>query len=678
VPGGRNASFVALSDDDGATWTRRELPIKSTCGYVTATQAPNGVIHLVTSKTKPVALHIELNETWCLNGGEPTPDNTTTVRDVRTEKASSAQWSGGIAEDGNYRLHGTQTFLYPGGGKLWESTYRAGRRNGTETHWRPDGTKKWERAHDGHGGWTWRVFDEDGTTMRAQSIWRGKSLVDPSPIPPPATAPSSHVRIIPPERVKAYVDDFNRADEELVVNLISNARAFDWMSEQIPFFECPDKEIERIYYFRWWTYRKHIRAHDGFLCLSEFLPRNPVSSGVGHHVLEGRWIHDNRYLDQNLLYWLRGTDGKPHDTQNFSSWTMWAAYQRYLVNGDKAFIVGMLDDFIRDYQGWEAKRLAPEGTYWQFESRDAMEDSINGDRRAENRRPSISSYMYGNAQAIAAVATLAGKPDLAAEYTAKAAAIKKAVQEQLWDPQAKFFKVRWKNGPLSDAREAIGFIPWYFALPDRGYEEAWKQLIDPEGFWAPIGLTTAERRHPRFRTHGTGHSCEWDGAVWPFATSQTLTALANVLNDYPQSHVTRADYLKALQAYARSHQLEGQAYIGEYMDERTGRWLRNDLERGRHYNHSTFCDLIIGGLVGLRPRADETIHVNPLVPESAWDWFCLDNVPYRGHRLTIVWDRTGQRYRQQPGLTILRDGEPIAHSPRLGPLSAALPTHQAK
>jgi hypothetical protein len=445
------------------------------------------------------------------------------------------------------------------------------------------------------------------------------------------------------------------------------------MTDEVPFFECPDKELERIYYFRWWTYRKHIKQLDDYICLTEFLPRNPVSSAVGHHVMEGRWIHDNLYLDQDLLYWLRGKNGKPHDPQNFSSWTVWAAYQRYLVDGDKSFIVGMLDDFIRDYRGWESKRRAPDGTYWQFESRDAMEDSINGDRRAENRRPSISSYMYGNAQAIAAIAALAGKPDIAAEYTAKAAVIKKTVQDQLWDPHEKFFKIRWKDGPLSDAREAIGFIPWYFELPDRdrGYEEAWKQLIDPAGFWAPMGLTTAERRHPLFRTHGTGHSCEWDGPVWPFATAQTLTALANVLNDYPQRYITRDDYLKSLQIYARSHTLDGQPYIGEYFDEQTGQWLRTDKERGRHYNHSTFCDLIISGLVGLRPRADETIQINPLVPESAgWYWFCLDNILYHGHRLTIVWDRTGQRYSQTPGLTILSDGKPIAHSPRLGPLSA--------
>ena len=37
-------------------------------------------------------------------------------------------------------------------------------------------------------------------------------------------------------------------------------------------------------------------------------------------------------------------------------------------------------------------------------------------------------------------------------------------------------------------------------------------------------LTTAERRHPEFRTRGVG-KCEWDGAIWPFASAQTLTCL---------------------------------------------------------------------------------------------------------------------------------------------------------
>jgi len=48
-------------------------------------------------------------------------------------------------------------------------------------------------------------------------------------------------------------------------------------------------------------------------------------------------------------------------------------------------------------------------------------------------------------------------------------------------------------------------------------------------------------------------------------------------------------------------------------------------ERGKDYNHSTFCDLVISGLIGLRPQDGNTVTVNPLVPQEQWDWFCLDN-----------------------------------------------------
>ncbi|HWA26369.1 MAG TPA: SUMF1/EgtB/PvdO family nonheme iron enzyme [Lacunisphaera sp.] len=183
VPGGRQASYVALSDDDGKTWQRRDLPIASTVGYVTATQAPNGVIHIVTSKTKPAFLHIELNETWVLQGGAPTPVSTA-ISDARedTERFPNgrlkARWQGGTDADGNYRLHGPQVFYYEDGGRQWESNYRAGKRTGTETYWNRNGTMKWQRIFSGNEEWTWRVFDAAGH-VTAESKWKGKNLVDP-------------------------------------------------------------------------------------------------------------------------------------------------------------------------------------------------------------------------------------------------------------------------------------------------------------------------------------------------------------------------------------------------------------------------------------------------------------------------------------------------------------------
>ncbi|MEI6537406.1 MAG: glycosyl hydrolase family 65 protein, partial [Verrucomicrobiaceae bacterium] len=87
-----------------------------------------------------------------------------------------------------------------------------------------------------------------------------------------------------------------------------------------------------------------------------------------------------------------------------------------------------------------------------------------------------------------------------------------------------------------------------------------------------------------------------------------------------------------------------------------------------------FCDLVISGLVGLRPRADETLEVNPLVPEGIWDYFCLDQIRYHGRWLTILFDRTGEHYHRGRGLRVLADGKEIAASEKPGRITVSLPT----
>ncbi len=45
---------------------------------------------------------------------------------------------------------------------------------------------------------------------------------------------------------------------------------------------------------------------------------------------------------------------------------------------------------------------------------------------------------------------------------------------------------------------------------------AWAQLMDPRGFFAPFGPTTAERRHPGFKLSYEGHECQMsDPAGFP-------------------------------------------------------------------------------------------------------------------------------------------------------------------
>ncbi len=497
---------------------------------------------------------------------------------------------------------------------------------------------------------------------------------------------------------KHYVDYFNSMEGEQVgepltakdkikyagaVTAICNAKAWDWMKSNIPLFDCPEADFEKTYYYRWWTLRKHIENTPVGYAMTEFLvPRNYadkynlIASGVGHHIHECRWLRDSKYLDGIINTWYHGNDGKAMKKINFySSWMPASVWDRYLVDGRKNEAVSLLADLDTDYKRWNDHRWQ-NGLYWQYDVRDAMEETISGGRKEKNARPSINSYMYGNARAISNIASLAGKDDMKSLYAAKADTLKNLVQSGLWDKAGNFFEVYRPDGKSAAVREAIGFLPWYFDLPDDSkiYAEAWKQLADEKGFSAPYGITTAERRHPQFRSHGSG-KCEWDGAVWPFATSQTLTAMANFINDYSchsEGIALDSVYFSQMEKYVQSQNHRGKPYIGEYLDETTGYWLKGDQERSRYYNHSTFCDLVITGIVGLRPRADNIVEVNPVIPAGKWNYFCLDDVLYHGRHLSIVWDRYGDRYHVGRGLSVWADGIKIGGRSDIGRINAVL------
>lgn len=252
------------------------------------------------------------------------------------------------------------------------------------------------------------------------------------------------------------------------------------------------------------------------------------------------------------------------------------------------------------------------------------------------------------------------------------------MSKKLWDQKSDFFKVlpKEKNAKLQDVRELHGYTPWAFNLMDSTYSVAWKFLMSTSHFFAPYGLTTAERCHSGFKIAYEGHECQWNGPSWPYATSMTLVGLANLLNNQDQSFVSLYDYLTLLGIYARSQYKRTEEgiqipWIDENLNPFTGDWIsrtlllqrnRLPLERGKDYNHSLFCDLIISGLIGIHPKDGTSLEINPLVPDGYWEYFCLDNVFYHGKVLCILYDKTGKKYNRGSGLSIFVDGKKVASS----------------
>lgn len=494
----------------------------------------------------------------------------------------------------------------------------------------------------------------------------------------------------PNEVVDRYVSTFNRHDEELYPQAIPNSGAAEWMKREVPFFGCADKQLERVWYFRWWTFRKHIVDTPEGRIVSEFLPdvywagaRNSINDAAGHHIADARWLRDGDKLVRSYAkFWFEG----PGDELSYSSWLVDAVVSYAETRDDRALAIELLDDFVHFYYTVEERNMTRYGLFWSFDDRDAMEDSISG----SGLRPTLNSYMAANARAIAKTAGWAGRDELASEFNDKADELTRLIREKLWDEDGKFFKVipldskddELKSTDFADVdpsrnvREAIGYIPWVFGLADDSNEEAWSFLDDPAHFAGAIGIRTAEATHPRYMNHESAHECQWNGPCWPFATTQTLEAMIEEIRSGRKA-LSSGDFLRELHRYAAIHTRETDDgdivdWIDENLDADTGSWISRDqleawgwredkggYERGKDYNHSAFADLIVSGLAGVHVE-DDVLTVAPLGVGRRMPYWRLLGLPVGDVAVDIFYDFEGDHYGHGPGLTVvLADGREV-------------------
>ena len=414
---------------------------------------------------------------------------------------------------------------------------------------------------------------------------------------------------------------------------------WDWYIDNIPFIETPDSRLDEVYYYRWEMVTKHLRYASprvGYVA-TEFndWPKYAGKYGAivapsGHQLYEMQWLRDRRFPDglqsrsismrtppsrtASLPGWLRmcgpstrsiATRSMPKDCCR--SWSSIMSTMRRCNSIPPWGCSGR----IRSGMGWSTAFL-PSAQLMR-----SMEESGTG--------PTLNSYMYANALAVQRIATMAGESNLASQYGRKATALKTNIQNRLWDEDRNFFLHMYRlneyNGILAETliddtgpytsdkkgREQMGFIPWAFNLPDdqtgAGYEAAWQYFDDPAYFQSAYGPRSAELSDHKYEI--TSRCCHWSGHSWPYATTQSLKALANVVRDYDQSEIDKSDYITALNTYVDVH-MKGKAngtgikpYIAEANQPDTGSWDGHDrTDHSEHYFHSGFVDLVLTGLIG--------------------------------------------------------------------------------
>ena len=117
----------------------------------------------------------------------------------------------------------------------------------------------------------------------------------PSPSPPPPPPPFPPALPAPLITLGAWSHILNES--------------LSWAEQTVPRFICSDADVTTTYWYRWRLFNLHMRrgakggscAAEGCWVLTEFLrkvfwsgPHNTIVAPAGHHIMEGRWIHDRR------------------------------------------------------------------------------------------------------------------------------------------------------------------------------------------------------------------------------------------------------------------------------------------------------------------------------------------------------------------------------------------------
>jgi hypothetical protein len=499
----------------------------------------------------------------------------------------------------------------------------------------------------------------------------------------------------------------------------------DWFDANVPYFDCSDPWVRKMYDHRAYVLRKNMLdpklgrmrwpTQSEGRWRSTWYP-NVISYGAGHQIREARWLRDPKYWQGHLRTWAENqkadgvypshvTPRGPSDGQ-YTDWITSTAWDGHLVHPDRAFLATVVDRLAANVRGWQ-KTCDPDGdgllmvdshwwtgmeyqpSFFAFSDYKPSKNFYEPAHPVSLERVDLTAYNYGNAAAVARIYHLLGRPDRAKEFDDLAAKIAAALATKMWRPDQRFFySLRAGDHAVADVKEVIGVYPFYFGmLPwGKGYESAWASILDPKQFWTNWPVASASKECPAYSQtdwpgDGRASVCMWNGPTWPHANALVMTAMARTLRA-TRDHGVSDSPLKKEHLWALFHSFTraqyrnqdiGHPWTGEFYNGDTGHWKTPE----RDYNHSTWLDILIPELIGVVPRDDDVLEIDPLLPEDALSHFLLDGLRYHGHDLTVAWDAPGtaspDRYDDgRKGLDVYVDGRLVASSPGLSRLQVQL------
>ncbi|MBX7255136.1 MAG: hypothetical protein K1Y02_02150 [Candidatus Hydrogenedentes bacterium] len=450
-----------------------------------------------------------------------------------------------------------------------------------------------------------------------------------------------------------------------------------WNNETLPSFTSSDEALQRQYWHRATSIlRKNLfRVGEGRLMdwgisegrwTSEWYA-NMISYGAGHQIREARWLRDPQYVRGIVSTWCANEKDngifpshiRPSSIGDgqYTDWITSTVWDAHCVHPDVEALKKWADALKRNVDGWLSTYdkdndglLLVDSHWWtgmEWQPSFFFFNGFDAEKQDQQlERVDLTSYVYGNARSLAHILALIGDAEGAKHYDAIADTIREATKAILWDDASKYFySVAPDSHEKAMVKEVVGVYPFYFSMfageEEQPYAEAWKSILSSEEFWTTWPVASASKKCPAYSQGELFHGkkatgCMWNGPTWPHANSIVLSAMAAALRDFEKSPLSPRDFQDLLLSFTKAQFLDGDLaypWTGEFYNGDTAAW-RTDQ---RDYDHSTYIDILIADLAGLRPRSDELIEVRPIVAPSM-PAFVVDGIRYHNHDVTIAWN----------------------------------------
>ncbi len=479
-------------------------------------------------------------------------------------------------------------------------------------------------------------------------------------------------------RYEDYFSKFNDNDLSSVIPFIDNQKATDFLLENAPRLYCPDQVIEETFAFRTWVMRKHVKKTPAGFLITEFLPDvywagkfNTINAPLIHHLNDFRWLKNaDDFLDY-VKFFLSGDNG----AYSYHVPALAEMYEFCILTDNEKFLKDNVSLFENYFKVWVDTHFTENGLFWSIDDREGTEYSISGTtpdmKFGKGLRPLMNACMYGDAIALSKFST---NPKFYLDFASK---LKEKIDAKLWDgefykavhPTSEDFsrQIDYCDIPEGcNAKELTSYAPWVYGMPDTDKAFVFDYLKDKNVFNSKMGLSSAERSHPRFM-YPVHKPCSWNGKVWPFSTSIAINAIIKAFDDGYKINLDNKDLYSFIQTYAQMHYMieDGKRYnyIGEVMLPDQHVWHAHEwfkgkdvpitnggADRGRDYNHSTFIDLVLRGLCGINVKSN-TLNVNPRI-DGVWDWFKIENLTFKRQTYNVYYDKTGKVFNKGAGVII--------------------------